>query len=307
MKRFFANIFKFGVVAFVFYIVGLFIFSRFLPSKRRPNLIIELGHNNIRLQEVKKYNNLDILFLGSSHAYRGFDTRIFINKGYQVFNLGSSAQTPLQTEVLLERYLKTTSPQFVVFEVSPMLFSNEGVESSIDLINNDLNDFSSLKLVLEQRNIKVLNTFLYRSIHDLLFNKTTLDTKSLSLGKQNHYHKGGYMSKDLSFYSYETFKRETLQFREAQLKAFDRILKKLNKSEINYVLVQAPITKAKYNSILNNDYFDSLMQTKGSYYNFNKIVKLDDSLHFYDAHHLNQNGVDIFNKKFMDLVLKNKE
>ena len=94
--------------------------------------------------------------------------------------------------------------------------------------------------------------------------------------------------------------------REDQLKAFNRVLKKLDQSKINYILVQAPITKAKYSSILNNAYFDSLMQTKGKYYNFNEIIKLDDSLHFYDSHHLNQDGVDIFNENFIDLVLKSK-
>lgn len=301
MKKLGVNLLKFSMLLVVVYVIGLFMFNSFLSQRYRPNLITKLGHNNIRLQEVKQCNGLDILFLGSSHAYRGFDTRKFADKGYSVFNLGSSAQTPLQTNVLIERYLKNTNPELIVFEVYPVLFTNEGVEASIDLINNDNNDFNSLKLLFLQKNVKVLNSFLYRSIQDVIFNKINLE--ALPLGKEYHYHKGGYISRDMSYYHYENFDNEILQLREDQLKAFNRILKTLNQKSISYILVQAPITTAKYNSILNNDSFDSLMQSKGEYYNFNKIIKLDDSLHFFDSHHLNQDGVDEFNKKFIELVL----
>jgi hypothetical protein len=36
-----------------------------------------------RLSEIKNYKDIDILFLGSSHTYRGFDTRIFLDSGYK--------------------------------------------------------------------------------------------------------------------------------------------------------------------------------------------------------------------------------
>ena len=38
------------------------------------------------------------------------------------------------------------------------------------------------------------------------------------------------------------------------------------------------------------------------YYNFNEIIQLDDSLDFYDAHHLNQNGVNKFNAKLKEVL-----
>ena len=40
--------------------------------------------------------NIDVLVLGSSHAYRGFDPRIFKKAGIKLFNFGSSGQTLLQ-------------------------------------------------------------------------------------------------------------------------------------------------------------------------------------------------------------------
>ena len=41
------------------------------------------------------------------------------------------------------------------------------------------------------------------------------------------------------------------------------------------------------------------------YYNFNEILTLNDSLSFYDYDHLNQNGVELFNKKLIELLDEN--
>ena len=84
---------------------------------------------------TRKIKNVDVLFLGSSHAYRGFDPRIFRKRGYSSFNLGSSAQTPSQTKVWLKRYLKHLNPKIVIYEVYPGTFSSDGIEASLDLVD----------------------------------------------------------------------------------------------------------------------------------------------------------------------------
>ena len=48
------------------------------------------------------------------------------------------------------------------------------------------------------------------------------------------------------------------------------------------------------------------MSTYSKFYNFNEIIDLNDSLHFFDSHHLNQNGVKIFNNKLIELLDINK-
>ena len=87
-----------------------------------------------RLNEVKNIKNIDILFLGSSHTYRGFDTRVFKKNGYNSFNLGSSSQSPIQTLTLTKRYLNQLNPKLIVYEVYPTTFTIDGIESSLDII-----------------------------------------------------------------------------------------------------------------------------------------------------------------------------
>ena len=46
-------------------------------------------------QEVRRHEDVDIVFVGSSHAYRSFDPRFFAREGLTTFNIGTRAQTPL--------------------------------------------------------------------------------------------------------------------------------------------------------------------------------------------------------------------
>src|SRR5438477_3987320 len=63
-----------------------------------------IGHTLQRLREVESVGSVDILFIGSSHAYRGFDPRLFAETGLTSFNLGSKAQSPLNSYFLLKHY-----------------------------------------------------------------------------------------------------------------------------------------------------------------------------------------------------------
>lgn len=253
-----------------------------------------------RLLEVKSYGRVDLLFLGSSHTYRGFDTRIFSKYGYVSFNLGSSSQTPAQTKVLLERYLDNLNPKLIIYEVYPVTFEIDGVESSLDLIANDKNDIHSLRMAIEINNIKIYNTLLYGFICDILgLNK--LYSQPIIIGNDK-YISGGYVESEIGFYQPTEFKERETSLRNYQLESFFEIVQMIKNKNIDLILVYAPITNDHYSSYSNNGYFDSVMKGYSEYYNFNELINLSDTLHFYDSHHLNQNGVKLFNEKLIELL-----
>ncbi|MFB9054532.1 hypothetical protein ACFFVB_15690 [Formosa undariae] len=253
---------------------------------------------------MKTVNNVDILFLGSSHTYRGFDPRIFKEYGYSTFNLGSSSQTPIETNVLLDRYLDKLNPEMVIYEVYPETFSIDGVESGLDLISNDNNDLSSLLMAFKLKNISVYNTLVFASYRQI-FNLDKDFNEKTNIGSDT-YIKGGYVEHKNAYYKEESLSLLTSYPKKIQIKNFENILKTLKNKGIKVILVQSPVTKVYYDSYSNKDAFDSLMQKHGEYYNFNELISSNDSLHFYDKDHLNQNGVEIFNRKVLDLIL-NKE
>ena len=263
------------------------------------------GYMYTRLKEAKVTKNIDVLFLGSSHAYRGFDTRIFAQSGISSFNLGSSAQTPMQTEVLLKRYLKSLNPKMIIYEVYPTTFSIDGVESALDLIANDKNDLESVMMAIDLNNIKVYNTLIYGFYRDFSGRNNSFHEK-LNQGKDRYIH-GGFVEKELIFNHPELdTTTRTWDLNDQQFYSFKKIIKLINELGIKLVLVQAPITKTLYGSYRNNDEFDARMEKYGEYYNFNEILGLDDSLHFYDHNHLNTNGVKLFNRALITSVFGNK-
>lgn len=302
MRKYFIHLLKFLEFAMIFYVASIIIGGLFLPDFLRQNLLYTLGgngHTFSRLQEVKNTTSVDILCIGSSRAYRGFDTRIFNNAGFSSFNLGTSNQTPLQSLFLLKKYLSQLHPKMIIFEVNPDIFSNDGIESAIDIISNETPDFNLLKMAWQTKNIKVWNTLIYS-----FFNKWTgiEDNFSESTSKNAQtYIKGGYVSlEDQRFYR----TKGTTYFcklNKDQLAAFEEICSLAASKAVKLVLIQSPVTSSLYHSCSENEHFDQLMNQKATYYNFNNLMKLSDTLNFSDGQHLNQSGVALFNKEILKL------
>ncbi len=306
VRVFFKTILLFFLFSVVVYPVYILVSGKFPYKQFTPNLsyiVGSYGHMYSRTKEVKNITSpIDILFLGSSHAYRGFDPRNFSQ--YKTFNLGSSSQTPIQTKVLLNRYLDKLNPSLIVYEVYPGTIEGDGVESAIDIVSNDVNDFESIKMSFKLNSVKVYNTLLFAYFVEVF---GTFEKFNESIVKDDDtYIKGGYVEKKIKYYKKQTnLKREkSWQLNQVCMNDFSDIIKSIKSKNIKLMLVYAPISSQHYYSYKNNVFIDSVMNSYGvPYYNFNQQVLLDDSLDFYDPTHLNQNGVNKFNVKLNDLFM----
>ena len=300
MKNFILKLILFLLFASVVYIAGVCIWGEYMPDRFKQNLIYVragYGHTFSRLKEVKKVKDVDVLFLGSSHTYRGFDTRIFEKAGYSSFNLGTSSQTPVQTKILLKRYLKNLNPKLVIYETYPEVLNLDGVESALDILCNDKNDFESLKMALKVNSPEVYNTLIYSSFKELT-GKMHPNWEDPNRGTE-HYIKNGYVQSDKSSFKYKIPEKKILKPNRKSLTDFKENLIFLEENNYPFLLVQAPVTPAYYQSFTNNMEYDSMMSGLGQYYNFNEISILDDSLHFYDIDHLSHAGVELFNRDLL--------
>ena len=303
MNSFIKKIVGFLFFSLVFYFVMIPLWKNITPVYIQPNLKYQIGsfgHMFSRIQEVKKQKgDVDILFLGSSHSYRGFDPRNFKEK--KTFNLGSNSQTPIQTKILLERYLEKVNPRLIIYEVYPGTFSSDGVESSMDLISNDKNDVRSLKMAFQLNNIKTYNTLVYAKYADFFnWNK---DFKEPIKKSKDTYISGGFVEMKHLTNTIHKFSNKEWHFKDNQVKAFNECIAFLKKKKIKVILVYAPITKGLYQSYSNNDFVDHFFsQYQLEYYNFNRLTKLNDTLDFYDSHHLNTIGVKKFNKILLNTL-----
>ena len=304
MKQFFKKILLFVPFCFALYLIGIVVWGEFIPSKYINNLrykIGSIGQMQLRLQEAKRIKNVDILFIGSSAAYRGFDTRIFKKYGINSFNLGSSAQTPIQTLYLLRRYLMEINPKLLVIDANPLMLSIDGTESALDIISNDSFNKGMVDMALSLNSLKVYHTLLYAWYASVFGeDKPPIDT----VRNGDKYISGGFVEHELAFFKHINYEKQEWEYRKIQLRAFDKIIEYLKTIGVKYIIVQTPITPKLYASFANNSFIDSFLEKRGSYYNFNQLITLNDSLHFLDANHLNQQGVEIYNNKLAEILFK---
>lgn len=308
MKKFLKQFLVFIFYATAVYLVLLVIWGEFMPNMYKKNLNYSpgsYGHMYSRIREAEKVTNMDILFIGSSHAYRGFDTRIAEEYGFKSFNLGSSAQTPVQTKLLLEEYLDKLKPKMIVYEVYPYTLMNDGVESSLDIIANGNINHEVLNMAFSLNNIKTYNSLLY-GYYRVLFKRNKDFEENTVIGNDT-YIPGGFVEKKMAYNQTpsgtEVKETEWIPI-HYQVAALDKIIGLAKEKGIKLVLVQSPVTKAEFKKYINNDAIDSFYSAKAVYYNFNQSLALSDSTDFYNSDHLNQNGVRIFNNAFFHIIKK---
>ena len=292
---FIKRIILFTLFSFFLYVIGVIIYGEFMPSYFLKNIFYEkfaYGFSNSRFKEVKSTRNVDILFLGSSRSYRHYDPRIFSENGYSSFNLGSSSQSFLQTEILVKRYMDSLRPQYVVLDIYPGMLSSDGVESSFDLISNDYNNWDTFILALSLKNIKVFNTWIYAFYKESFFN--SLDDEEKKVKGVNKYISGGYVAREFSTSEVKSHIRQKWDYNEDQWQSFLKIIKQIEKTDSELLIVHSPRQSIfKYEG---DDKLKKFLVSKNiPYYNYKDLEFINDSIHFYDASHMNQKGVNLYN------------
>lgn len=291
------------------YVFGVFVFGIFAPNEVRPfdNLSFRrpaYGHLLKRTNEAETIEDIDILILGSSHAYRGFDPRVFKEHGIKIFNFGSSSQSPIQSEYLCKKYLDKMRPELVIVETYPILFSKDGVESTLDLISNTTLDLAAISLIAKTPDPRAINNYLFR----LIANATGKKREYQPINKNSDsYILGGYVEQDSDEIPLEKqYEEITVKILPKQSEALKNIVDYCSKKNVKILLVQAPVTNNYYTSIKGMESFDQEMKNLAPYFNYNQKIPLIDNLHFHDGHHLNQHGVELFNQSLIKKLQEEK-
>ena len=188
----------------------------------------------------------------------------------------------------------------VIFEVSPDIFTSDGVESSIDLIGNSRNDGKFLKMAIKINNVKTYNTLLYYYMRNFIYPEVSRTEPAQT--DYDTYISGGFVERKTEYFKHLNYPDAEWIYNQKQFVSFEKICALLKNENIPFILIYAPVTPSLYKSYTNQKAFDEKMSSYGDYYNFNEIIHLDDSLYFYDSHHLNQRGVEIFNEKLIEVV-----
>lgn len=324
MRRFLYHILLFLVAGTILYLPTVWIVGKTGMQANVKYIPNNYGMMDLRLDEADGMcmsSGPKLLFIGSSHCYRTFDTRVYNAAGYRCLNLGSSNQTPRQTYALLERYLQHFSPQLVVIEVHPDIMENSGNESAVDILSNTRIDASMRNMALCQHNLRVFNTmccsYMDRALHcGALPPGDSIRAVSTQSGDTTvnvafRYISGGFVEVTPYCYKPVSLEPKTISVRDDQLRWLKECLWLLEGRSTPYLLVEVPCTRSRYRSYTNHKDFEdkmrSLVALDSEYLNLNEdqrlMSRLDDTTCFFDDDHLNQKGVNILNKHFIQCIL----
>ncbi len=303
MRRFLQQFALFALACGLLYPLVVVAFSIFLPLPYVKNVRHPLGGNGhmyTRLLELEGHGPVDVLFLGSSHTYRGFDPRIWEQRGYSSFNLGSSSQSPVQTELLVKEYLDQLRPKLAVYEVYGVLGNLDGVESALDLIANRKVDLASMEMVLRVRNMLAFNSMIYGTTRQLLgVDQNFTEVRSIP---PDRYIPGGYVQHEETTSDTSAAAGTTRgRLKVFQWHAFQRTIALFKERGVPVVLVEAPTTRNFHQELhATPSEVDQWLRAKPNFLDMNGVTGLADSTHFYDRHHLRQQGVILFNNALID-------
>lgn len=231
----------------------------------------------------------DLLVIGSSHAFRGYDPRVFRRQGLSLFNLGSSAQTPLQSYHMLKAYAPPGSARLVMIDVYEGSLVNDGIESTSELVANIGSDRAACEMAGSLRDLRALNMLAVRFMR-------SGDPPDIPA---RGYVEGGFSERVDSLkgpVSYPRFRRDAV--RPELLERLAACLALCQERDLPVVLVSHPMPHAS--DSLGHVAFAALIDSVRAPYQVPYIDmavghELDDRDHFYDHNHLNQAGVERFN------------
>lgn len=262
----------------------------------RSNSFMKLKTMNswLRFQEYSNSDRYDVVVIGSSHAYRGYDPRIFAQAGYRMFNLGSPAQTFINTWPIVRSELTGKNTSLLILDVYMSVFESDGKESAVDLIPNLKSDLVAADVAWRVLDPRVVNLFSMRFMNrhykpfdsDEVYVNGGYTTRGDSVSGEVKYHITGAFDPD-----------------DWQVCHLRSIISYCRSMCIPLAIVTHPMPLSsdtlRHQAMAR--YLKDLLGEEGPhYFDFALDHSLNDRHHFYDHNHLNQAGVDLFIPRLID-------
>ncbi len=255
-----------------------------------------------RLQELSEARDVDVLFVGSSHCYRAFDPRIFAAQGLRSFNLGSTSQSPVNSFYLLRNSLKRLRPRLIVFEAYWAMFGIDGAESFLDLSGALALSRKLVPMAWATGSLLAWNGLLLKAM-DISPHAPVAAPDTVQDG--DLYIPGGFVERiGAPLESIAPQDSYDVPIKSAQLHFFREILKMAKASGAKVMVVVQPMRAATVRHFLNgaliSEQLSAIAHSEGAaFLDFNQLMDLEGPTYFYDADHLTQTGVEVFDRQLL--------
>lgn len=280
-------------------------------------------------------NSLDMVFIGSSHSYCTFDPENFDSElNISSFQMGTPLQHPDTSYFLLKEILNYQKPKVVVMEtywdVMDDDFEMKQANTFFEVLKNDdlkkkyINEVFPLSEKVKYNILPIRyqqDYFAYEAENmrkDIEKKYDVTKKKAESQIGKEEYRSKGYVYCDMNMTEdeynvtnqFKSLDGKDWVFSTSQKKYIEYIIELCNKNDIKLILVTAPIANVSMEFIKNydaihNQISDFANQNSIEYIDYN-IVNKNESLlsndNFRDDAHMNDSGVKIVNKHFLNFL-----
>lgn len=274
------------------------------PFRRFTNLAVGHwptgGFSRQRFAEMEQHENVDVLFAGSSHCYRTFDPRFYRDRGLAVFNMGSTAQTPLNAYYLLEGRIDRLKPKLVVMEVFWAVLGADGTESFLDLLTNAPLDGNLVRMGIATGSLRSATALLSRWMR-------IGELESGPVTGTGHYVAGGFAERREGFVGDLEGRPTVADIEREQLEYLRRIIDMVEAGGGRVLLAVQPLPES---TVSRTRGLAEARQELVLFARDNRVPLFDyvargalvESRYYFDFHHLNRIGVEKFNQMFFEDV-----
>lgn len=255
------------------------------------------GNSWRKFREFDASQRYAVIFMGSSHAYRGYDPGLFAARGHTAFNLGSSAQSPLNSYHLLRYHLTPANTGLLVLDVYELAMEIDGLESASDLIANMVSDRAAMDMAMALRDPRAVNMLTLRIMRA---------NEPPDIAPDSTYLPGGTTLRPDSVKGDVRYDRgKPMRIHPRQRHFLRKILAHCQRTGIPVVLVNHPYPSAADRA--KHDAFNAFLREEADPFGvpyidmaFDHGLPIHDRHHFYDHNHLNRAGVEIFNAALIE-------
>jgi hypothetical protein len=274
------------------------------------------SHSLLRFREASASGPVDVVFLGASHTYRGFDPRIFACNGLTSMNLGSSAQSPLNTLALLERHLGTLKPKLVLYEIYQTALAIDGMESFYDILSNTHVDKPMVEMAWNLRHPQAWTALLSTALRNFRIPMSSHVQRGKE-GRDDTYLEGGYVQTRATFPEVRLARLQSASgqmefpFDHRQFEFFSQCIELVRSHGAVFACCSYPIPVETRKALAG---YEDKQRTIGLFLkkcavpfkDFNENMTLDTAKNYYDEVHLNQAGVELFNPALIEWLRSEK-
>jgi hypothetical protein len=303
MKQFLKNI-----VWFALLLIGIIFLIQIAISYRIKGKTVT-GYDTL---ELTSNGNADLVFMGSSRCWAHFDPQFF-EETYQLksVNIGMNGHSDLMASTLrLKNYLaKNKAPKFVLLNIDPFI-SAGSLEHNTKLVNK--NDYARFAFFPKEEDQLFMDYFGFDSAERYLplyaLFKYQLFMDCVTLNKSNEFPKGFELNEE----KWDTLKypisdiNKRYFFKPKDLPSITKALKELKdlcqKNNIQLIGIETPVYKASYDAQAFALPKTICQKLNIPYINVNNESIRNKTDYFYNAIHLNKDGVSEMNK-----LLKNEK